>query len=669
MKFSVNSLILWARNKEFGYRSVKFAASGVNIITGASRTGKSAIIPIIDYCLGANECTIPVGIIRDTCSWFGILFDLEDEQILICRKEPGQQKSTGEMYLSRGENIEIPIEIKESNITVIQVKNILNELFALSFIDIDPTSSDSFTSRPSYRDLMAFVFQPQNVIANNRVLFYNIEKMEHKKKLINIFPYVLGAVNADTLAFMQERDRLTKERDKLVRDLDNIKNVSEGWKQEVLTWLSLSKELGLTDFNANESTDFGLQVEELKRITSKNENDSSLIAVNVTDTSEELLKLRGEEQNLSLELSAAQKRHEAMKELDDSKRRYDESLRIQRNRLDISGWLRALSSNMTCPICGEPHNDPNKTLDELCDAISEIEKQAGIVQGISISFDREFNAVKAEIDDLTERLTAIRRRISEESTKSQRNANMKYTLASVSRFLGRMEFAIQTYERIGTDGDLEGRLSLLNDRIEELNKLLNSGARAAKEKAALSFIQQEANTLVKQLDVEYPDDPVEFDKTNLTIKVKAADGRDNYLWEIGSASNWLSYHISISLSFQKFFQERGSIAVPNILVFDQPSQVYFPRKGLQEGSTAEEDSKLIQDEDKTAVKKIFTALSAYVNNAKSELQIIVLEHADEDIWGGLDNITLVERWRDNNKLIPIEWIPNKLIRKGPEIHF
>ena len=90
------------------------------------------------------------------------------------------------------------------------------------------------------------------------------------------------------------------------------------------------------------------------------------------------------------------------------------------------------------------------------------------------------------------RLTAIRRRTNEESAKSQRNANMKYTLASVSRFLGRMEFVIQTYERIGADGDLEERLSLLNDRIEELNKLLNNGARTAKEKAALSLIQQDA---------------------------------------------------------------------------------------------------------------------------------------------------------------------------------
>ena len=657
MKFSINSLILWPRNKELAYRQVKFISNGVNIVTGASRTGKSAIIPIIDYCLGAGDCTIPVGIIRDTCSWFGVLFDLKDEQMLICRKEPGNQKSTGTMYLTRGKNLEIPGEIPEDNTTTVeQVKNTLNELFSLPFIDIDPTSSNNFSARPSYRDLMAFIFQPQNVIANNRVLFYNIEKMEHKSKLINIFPYVLGAVNTETLAAMQEHDRLTKERDRLKRDLSNIKNVSEGWKQEILTWLSLSRELGLTTSNSDSDVDFELHIDELKRIVSKNANDSSIMAVNVKDTSDELIKLRAEEQNLSMELSIAQKRHETMKMLDDSKRCYDKSLQIQRNRLGISGWLRSLSCDMNCPICGEAHSEPNKALDELCEAISEIEKQAGIVQGMSISFDREFNIVKADIDELTEKLTAIRRRINEESVKSQQNANTKYTLTDISRFLGRMEFAVKTYERIGTDGDLEERLFFLNNRIEELSKLLSDKTRADKEKVALSFIQQEANMLVRQLDVENPEAMIEFDKANLTIKIKTLDGRDNYLWEIGSASNWLSYHISISLAFQKFFQERKGVSIPNILVFDQPSQVYFPQRGLKEGNTAEEDSELIQDEDKAAVKKIFATLSYYIKESKSELQIIVMEHADDDIWGEFDNITLVEKWRGNNKLIPDHWI-------------
>ena len=64
MKFLIDQLILWPRNPEVKYRNIQFLPDKINIITGASRTGKSAIIPIIDYCLGSNKCTIPVDTIR-----------------------------------------------------------------------------------------------------------------------------------------------------------------------------------------------------------------------------------------------------------------------------------------------------------------------------------------------------------------------------------------------------------------------------------------------------------------------------------------------------------------------------------------------------------------------------------------------------------------------------
>ena len=65
MKFNIEKVILWPKKSELGYRAVEFVPDKINIITGASRTGKSAIIPIIDYCLGSDKCTIPVDTIRD----------------------------------------------------------------------------------------------------------------------------------------------------------------------------------------------------------------------------------------------------------------------------------------------------------------------------------------------------------------------------------------------------------------------------------------------------------------------------------------------------------------------------------------------------------------------------------------------------------------------------
>ena len=65
MKFVIDKVVLWPKKSEQSFRTVDFKSDKINIITGASRTGKSAIIPIIDYCLGADKCTIPVDTIRN----------------------------------------------------------------------------------------------------------------------------------------------------------------------------------------------------------------------------------------------------------------------------------------------------------------------------------------------------------------------------------------------------------------------------------------------------------------------------------------------------------------------------------------------------------------------------------------------------------------------------
>lgn len=145
MKFTINSIILWPRNAEHSPRCLSFNSEAVNIITGASRTGKSALIPIIDYCLGSDKCTIPVDIIRDACSWFGVLFDMANEQMLLCRREPGNKGSTDDMFLLRDKSVAIPEQI-EKNTNVTSIKNLLNELFGMSFLELDP---DAGVFRPS----------------------------------------------------------------------------------------------------------------------------------------------------------------------------------------------------------------------------------------------------------------------------------------------------------------------------------------------------------------------------------------------------------------------------------------------------------------------------------------------------------------------------------------
>lgn len=213
---------------------------------------------------------------------------------------------------------------------------------------------------------------------------------------------------------------------------------------------------------------------------------------------------------------------------------------------------------------------------------------------------------------------------------------------------------MDTYERIGTDGELQAKLNDVVTRIKKLEKDVNESEIKRKQDYALNYLKTEMAKILVQLDVEHPEDPVEFIIKDLTIRVKNQTGRDDYLWEIGSASNWLSYHISLILSLQHFFQTKSNVNVPNFIIFDQPSQVYFPRTHY----SPDEEIVQLHDDDKNAVKKIFETLSAFVKNAEFNIQIIVTEHADDDVWGNIPDsrIHLVEKWRNNVKLVPVEWL-------------
>jgi hypothetical protein len=103
--------------------------------------------------------------------------------------------------------------------------------------------------------------------------------------------------------------------------------------------------------------------------------------------------------------------------------------------------------------------------------------------------------------------------------------------------------------------------------------------------------------------------------------------------------------------------EFESSPVPNFIILDQPSQVYFPKKLATKESDAVVDySTAIKDEDIVAVHKVFETLTSVVNASNGKLQIIVLDHASENTWGDIEGIHLAEEWRDGKKLVPLTWL-------------
>ncbi|MEQ9208531.1 MAG: DUF3732 domain-containing protein, partial [Pseudomonadales bacterium] len=289
-------------------------------------------------------------------------------------------------------------------------------------------------------------------------------------------------------------------------------------------------------------------------------------------------------------------------------------------------------------------------LDQLCAALEGLELEVQSQATISDKLDKEQLRLRSLAEESISRLNGIRTQIRELERRSDEARAEIYRADQIERYLGRLEQAISLYERTCEDAELKSEVEDLQEKIGNIRGRISEQQIQVRIANALASIENIAGQILPTLDAEWPDAAINFMLADLTIKVVQGT-RDDYLWEIGSGANWLAYHISMTLAFQRFFLQTPAHPVPNFLIYDQPSQVYFPQ--------SPRDDELVEaeweNEDIDAVRSVFSAMSSETRKAKGNLQVIVLDHADEQVWGDIDNVVLTARWRDGEKLVPVEW--------------
>src|ERR1700728_2600790 len=85
-------------------RALSLKSGAVNVITGASKTGKSALIDIVDYCFGSGECRVPHGPIRQCVAWFGLRLQLTSGEAFIARRCPPPKGASSEDFFIKTES-------------------------------------------------------------------------------------------------------------------------------------------------------------------------------------------------------------------------------------------------------------------------------------------------------------------------------------------------------------------------------------------------------------------------------------------------------------------------------------------------------------------------------------------------------------------------------------
>ena len=656
MKLAILKIVLWPKQAELPPRVIHFLPDKINVITGESATGKSSLTAIIDYCLGSGKCAIPVGLIRDVTEWFGLHIKLANTELIIARRNPGDQQTTTDLYWIEGLDLKVPNRV-EKNGRVDDLKSRLDQAAQLPHLELSADDFIGYGARPSFRDMAAFNFQPQHIVANPYTLFFKADTTEHREKLRAMFPLVLGAVDSSTLAKQRELKDLTKEHEKLRRELDARLDAAKAWEAEVESYYLQAKALGLLPNSPNPDESWNLDrfVIELKPIP---DNIKTLDIPEIKEgTSEEavvqLTQIIGEEDRLARQIGLVRQRLSKLDQLSASVREYGVTLSDQKDRMLGVGWLeRKLQSTHTCPVCSAVHEGGNVHLGQLQKLAHELSSLSHSVAQAPAKLDQELAELRSELRSLEQEISKTRKKRQFLESQSQEMSAQRQRVRQIYLFVGRVEQALENLTASRNVGDLKERVGQLFRRIQDIRNELDPRTQRERERAAIESVSSRIHDHARGLQLEHAADNVRLNIRELTLQFTTLSGRTDFLWEVGSGQNWVGYHISCLLALHEHFFGLPNSPVPRFLVIDQPSQVYFP-----EAWPALDEAPGGKSADIEGVHRIFSALSKFLESLQEPFQIIVSEHAGAITWQGLRNVNVVANWREGHGdyLIPNSW--------------
>ncbi|AXW86855.1 hypothetical protein AU509_09565 [Lonsdalea britannica] len=661
MKFMIDSLILWPTNPENELRKISFKKDKISIIHGISGTGKSSIISIIDYCLGASKCAIPVGIIRESVMWFGLTVDIQGYKYLIARKTPGNKSVSNEFCLSLCPE-ELPLELNTTHNNS-AFKNKFNQLVQLSDL---PQSEDNerpgFDARASYRDMAALNFLPQHIVANPYTLFFKADSYQNKERLQRVMPFALGIINREYMIKEKERVDLQKRLDSLHKQQEVNKKALAGWDFEVDRLWRGCIELGLTPSPEEQEKDTDYKVDRLTFInkTYLEGNLSKLLNTpNYEYTNEQLKRLNilGEEKQREVDSLRVKIRN--YEQLFSKGKYFAQAVRKEQEHIVGFYWLKEnLSPNGECIACGSKTNALSAVVNNLERKVSKINIMSNALFDNPVA-DKELNNLKKELRNQQDELQNIRKQ------KFQFENIDKATNDSLNKvyvIIGRIQETLSSLNKVKNTDDIGEKIKEINTQLTPLEQYFKTSNRENLEYSVYKKINSLIEKYVDKFELDRRGD-INFDKKELTLSFKASTySKNEYLWEVGSGANWMGYHISVFLAFHEFLSHADRFTLPpfSFLVIDQPSQVYFPSadsgENILDQADKNGDLQITRHDDITATRQIFEILSSAIEENSYNFQIIVLEHADKSIWGKVSNIHESACWKNKGDgLIPKEW--------------
>jgi energy-coupling factor transporter ATP-binding protein EcfA2 len=650
----VQLLALVLYNADGRTRRLDFVPGQLNIVTGESGTGKSALLTIVEYCLGRDTNLVPVGPISDTVEWYSALWQLDSygARAFVARPKPaGHNASTSIAMLEFGTNLEPPpLDALKANIDTKQLRQQLGRRIGIEENEAEPgpgSLRQALEANLGHAALLCL--QSQSEVASQSMMFHRMGEDGIDQALRDTIPYFLGAVAPDEArkrALLRDAKRTTV---RLEGEYERAELAAQTIDVELGALYAEARAVGLIDDAEVTGRTELIRVLQGARVARPAE-----ITLDSPTDQDRRRSLEQQRDDLSHQLREVMENRGLLLDETRAAGNFVSALSQQESRLTSLRLLPDLVMGEgdqhldvpDCPACGSRMVDPDPAARALHASLEKLRGQIGNLTGARPAQRRALAELNTQAEGLRELLRVANaalqdiergRRVSDETQSDSRDFTRGRIDATLARATLTDEVALEV---------LRQQLAQARATVTALDEDLDDDNRREQVTSRLVAVGRDIKAYAGRLKLEHSAEDVRLDLAKLTVIADTATGPAP-LSRIGSAKNWVGYHLATHLALHRYFN-RQDRPVPRFLMLDQPTQAHYPSENDNESGLPEDDA------DRIAVRAMFELMRDVVAELAPDFQIIVCDHADlPEVWFAE---AVRYRWRGGKALIPADWI-------------
>ena len=603
-----------------GEKRVVPLEQGVNIITGESKTGKSALVEIIDYCLCSTRCTIPKGKITEFAYLYSLVMAIGDNTYVIARynwNDGGKMHFIKEKEDFELEKLELSYFMEKSQLLCKDVKDEIEYALGLLITNM-AKDAEQQGKKASLRNMVSYLFQHQNLMASKFALFYRFSDFYKRKDVIDQFPVFAGMISqeyySDLIQLNTLKDQLKQKYKKQKANEKSTAYIKERLSTLLLDYFALLEQ----DFDENISVQKMLKIaSDLPEFDDTQLYGESKITERYSELNDELEDLRNKEREILLKIH----------DIDSASGTGSSFVHMLKDLKQQTSVAGIETDQYTCPLCGHECQEITENDSKLIEATEWLDSELRITEKYTADFSEDVRKLREEHSKIDEKIKDVWKQIKTIEQKFISTKELASKKEKVNYAKARIELYIEM-SRSGIFEDVDKDIEKLKEKISILEEKIRGFDVNKKMIKAEAFLSDNMNHLSQTLDFEEEYRPINlnFGLTDGSFDIYQHQKNNEivHLYEMGSGANWVSCHIALFLSFLHYFAGQENSPMLLTMFFDQPSQVYFPQ--------GDDKNDVITQADLKAVNKMYTTIFDEMKLIEKETgilpQIIIVDHVD-----------------------------------------